>query len=312
MNNEISILQLMHTPGLGTRTLSKIISLYNSIETDFRGTLLDYLPEFVEKLRLQDVLSSVNQSGYESAVQLYDELQKHQITILIRGDSAYPRRLSTILGDYAPPVLFARGNSDLLKARTAGFCGSREASETALTVTENCVSELIKNNIVIVSGFARGVDLTAHLRALQDGGNTIFVLPLGILNFQWKSEIYQFVNDTNSLILSEFAPNFGWSAGNAMQRNSTIIGLSDALVLAACSAGGGSFEAGKTCLRLGQPLFVIDYDKSNTPEGNEYFLRNGAYQIRIDTDNIPNLEQLIKTIRESNPSSRQKSLFDSD
>ena len=312
MNDEITILQLMYLPGLGARTLSKIITLYNSMKADSRGPLEEYIPEFIEKLNLQDISASIGKSEIEAAEQLYEEIQTHDIQMLIRGQSQYPQKLADILADYTPPVLFIKGNLDLLEMKSAGFCGSRNPSETAVEATQNCVAELVNNNIAIVSGYARGIDLTAHGRALQDNGNTIFVLPLGILNFQWKSEIYQFINDTNSLIISEFPPNFGWNAGNAMQRNNTIIGLSDAMVLVECDTGGGSFEAGKACLRLGQTLYVIDYGQSITPAGNEYFIRNGAKTIKIDLNNTANLEQLLKSITESQPSRRQKSLFDRD
>lgn len=311
MNNEVTVLQLMHTSGLGTKTLSKILSYYNSINTNTNNLLSEYIPEFSDKLKIKPSMISDMDSQKDTAHALFEELDRHNIKIIIRGSSKYPSRLIDILGEYTPPVLFVRGNLDLLGEKTVGFCGSRKASEKALFITEKCVSKLVDSDITIISGYAQGVDMTAHNTALLHNGNTIFVLATGILNFKWKSTVYQHISDGNSLIISEFLPKFGWNAGNAMQRNSTICGLSAAMVLVESGISGGTFEAGKTALRFGVPLFVVEYAESNSStKGNEYFLTNGAHAIRGNANREPNLENLLNKISNESSKTAQKSFFD--
>jgi len=64
-----------------------------------------------------------------------------------------------------------------------------------------------------------------------------------------------------------------WSTANAMTRNHTICGLSDALVVVQAGISGGTFESGKFALRVRAPLFVADYAQPdvNAP-GNPYFI----------------------------------------
>jgi len=313
MNNEVTVLQLMHTSGLGIRTLSKILSYYNSNNINSSSLLSEYIPELPNKLNIKPNIISDIEFQRESAYELFDELDKHDIKMLIRGSSLYPGGLVDILGDYAPPVLFTRGNLGLLDKNAVGFCGSRNATQTALEFTEKCVSNLVKNNIVIVSGYAQGIDMTAHNTALINNGETIFVLATGILNFEWKSTIYQHINESNSLIISEFIPKFGWNAGNAMQRNNTICGLTNAMVLVESGLSGGTFEAGKSSLRFGVPLFVAEYSKSMpSSQGNEYFLNNGAYAISGASECEPNIKELLHTIDNPKLGPKQKSLFDKD
>src|SRR5687768_14451692 len=67
--------------------------------------------------------------------------------------------------------------------------------------------ELVKNNIPIVSGFARGVDITAHLTALENEGRTIAVLGGGFY-YTSPASHQKYVNMMveKGLFVSEFTP----------------------------------------------------------------------------------------------------------
>ena len=66
-----------------------------------------------------------------------------------------------------------------------------------------------------------------------------------------------------------------------MKRNSTIIGLSKAMILIEAGRTGGTFAAGEESLRTNTPLFVIDYAKPEvSAEANPYFISRGGHPIR--------------------------------
>src|SRR5262249_21335933 len=151
----------------------------------------------------------------------------------------------------APPVLFARGNRAILDQPAVAFGGSRKASEQGLCWTTAFVTRLAAEDVNIVSGYANGIDLAAHRAALGAGGATTLVLAEGILRFTPKPEIAEFLDDDRVLIVSEFGPRVLWSVGNAMQRNGTVLGLADAVVLVESGREGGTFAAGEQALKEG-------------------------------------------------------------
>jgi DNA processing protein len=228
-------------------------------------------------------------------------LRSNCVKILVFGQSGYPPRLDRLLLDSAPPVLFALGNLDLFQRPAVGFCGSRKASERGLQVASECAGLLAQRQINVVSGYAHGVDLAAHRSALESGGATTLVLAEGILQFKLKEQLRDVVSDNDLsrlLVVSEFPPGLPWRAHNAMARNRTICGLSHALIVIESGLEGGTFEAGRTALEIGEPLFCVEYaEPSLAAAGNPYFLKQGAFSLKRSRTGQPNLAKLISVVR---------------
>ena len=113
--------------------------------------------------------------------------------------------------------------------------------------------------MVVVSGYAKGVDTEAHLSALTAGGSTVAVLAEGIADFRLKQS-YGGLPDgalNRLLVISQFPPRQRWTAGAAMTRNQVIVGLGDAVVVVEAGAGGGTLRAGETALQTGKQLWVL-------------------------------------------------------
>jgi predicted Rossmann fold nucleotide-binding protein DprA/Smf involved in DNA uptake len=160
---------------------------------------------------------------------------------------------------------------------------------------------LAQQQINVISGYAHGIDLAAHRAALESGGTTTVVMAEGILHFKVKGELRGLVSkdDFSRLsVVSEFPPGLSWRAHNAMVRNRTICGLSHAMVVIESGSEGGTFEAGKAALELGEPLFCVEYSETQ-PEaaGNPYFLRHGAQSLRRSRNGEPNLTKLLAVVR---------------
>ena len=83
---------------------------------------------------------------------------------------------------YRPPlVLYYLGDITLLNNldKAIAVIGS-QATKYGLTMTEEIVTDLVKEDYVIVSGMARGIDAKAHEVALASKGKTIAVLGSGL------------------------------------------------------------------------------------------------------------------------------------
>ena len=291
------ILQLLLAKGVGEATIKKIFHFVMSA-----GCSLDCIfnskDSFLKTGIKENLIDSIfSDTTIERAHRLANELDAHHIKMITQIDASYPQQLIQNMGGNHPPVLFVKGNVDLLNNPSVGFCGSRKVSMKGLHITEDCAKQLAERNITVVSGYAAGTDLAAHSASLRYGGTTVFVLAEGILRFPIKSEVRNLLNEKNHVYVSQFLPTATWNAGNAMKRNGVIIGLSRAMILVESGKTGGTFAAGEESLKRGCPLFVIDFEKPEvSAEANPYFIQSGGMPIR-GKDGVPCLNKVFYAVQ---------------
>lgn len=218
--------------------------------------------------------------------------------VLARGEPPYPSRVVSLLGNKAPEYLYCLGNLDLLCKPSVGFCGSRKVSERGLAVAVDCANQLAPQGYVVVSGYAAGVDMAAHVTALEKGGGTIIVLPEGINHFRVKKEIRSVWDWERVLVISPFTPEAIWRPYRAMERNGLIIALSRAMVVIEAGAKGGTLNAGVNSLKLGVPLYVVEYgDMRESAQGNKELLLSGGRPLKKSArSGAANLDTLIRNV----------------
>lgn len=246
--------------------------------------LLSYTQQLGSMWKLEDwllsVLTAEQKAEYYSQYEMVEGLKIKSLEVFFNTvlDQSYPSMLKSLLKLNTPPVLSMIGNAQLLINRKVGFSGSRKVSEKGIAVTRDCVEQLSREkDVSIVSGYAQGVDKEAHYTALQAGGSTIIVLPTGISSFYVRQELKDVWDWNRVLVISEYLPKDKWSVNRAMNRNNTIIGLSDVMVVVEAGLTGGSLDAGLRSLEDKKPLFVPVY--SDYPEsalGNKMLLEKGA------------------------------------
>lgn len=203
-----------------------------------------------------------------------------------------------LLKNGKPQKVYCMGNLELLKTPGAGFCGSRKVSPAGIAVAEDCASQIAKLGYPVISGYAAGVDMTAHKTALAIGGTTIIVLPEGIDHFRIKKEIEEYWDWQRVLIISPFEPEMRWTVYRAMGRNNVIVALSRAMIVIEAGEKGGTLDAGFTSLKSKCPLFVVDYGSNEHALGNKILLKKGGYSIQksIKT-NRASLEMVLTCLK---------------
>lgn len=306
MNRSVSLEQfayyLQQTSGIGPAAMRATLKRIKETQLTPDEILNLNEKDLREKLNLKpEVITSIRNPSART-ISLWDALTEKGVIIRIFGFGGYPTRLLNVLGNTAPPILYLLGNEKLLESHAVGFCGSRKASVTGLDVAENCGEIFAERSINVISGYAAGVDMATHVGALRQGGSTIFVLPTGILQFRLKESISTLLDSSscNALVISEFPPGMPWKPHNAMTRNRTIVGFSDAMVVIESGLHGGTFEAGKTALSLGVPLFCVEYAiPPSSASGNTYFLSHGASPIRRSANGLPNISKILESIYDS-------------
>jgi len=290
------IYALLEKKGIGPASVNRLLQKWGTLSHNIR---------YDEKISKLADLANIDTEKFERSVYKWtNELEQlkrtRQISFIVITDSAYPSSLKELLGMSAPPALSYIGNANLLNSTAVGFCGSRNASTKGLKVASDTARELAKAGAIVVSGYARGVDMEAHLSSIKAGGRTILVLAEGIGHFRIKkleSRLGEPVDYSNILVLSEFSPFDKWSVSRAMQRNKTIIALTKALVVVEANPTGGTIEAGKTALKLGKPVFAAYYGPGKGSAGNQILLQMGARKFgRLHGTNTPNTSRILATL----------------
>lgn len=204
--------------------------------------------------------------GHSLAIAM-EKWQRAGLWVVTRSDPEYPWRLKQRLKTDSPPVLFGCGNRALLNAGGLAVIGSRNANDADLMFTNEVGAKAALERIAIISGGARGVDETAMLGAIKQGGVVIGVMADSLLKAATSSKWRKGLMDGHAVLVSPFYPEAGFSAGNAMARNKYIYCLADtSLVIHSGKKGGTLNGAEENLKKVWVPLWVkhtMDKDAAN-------------------------------------------------
>lgn len=185
---------------------------------------------------------------------------------------------------HSPAILYIKGNREILDEKSIAIVGSRDASETALKFTDNIAKLAGREFKVVVSGFAKGVDKQALDSAINYKGQSVIVLPQGIMTFgSGFKNYYRQIIDGDVLVLSTFFPKAPWKAELAMARNPIIYGLADEIYVAESAEKGGTWSGVIDGLRKGRKIYVRR-PESNEKNANNILIQKGA--IPVDFNGI--------------------------
>lgn len=307
MNKDTSfhILRLLETPGVGIAKANAVLGWANNLKIDLESLLADL--KALKNILTEQQVEFLN-SQFSSVLEVWDELEKKDVSFLSILSENYPKRLHTHLGKKAPPLLAVLGNKALLNKNSVGFCGSRKASEKGLATARDCSNQLALKDINIISGYAAGIDMATHQAALECSGTTTIVLAEGISHFRIKRDLKNLWDWERIVVISEFLPGIPWSVRNAMQRNQTICTLSQAMILIEAGNTGGSMGAGKLCLSMGIPLFAPVYEgMPETAVGNRNLLKQGAHSLLKSRKNKKaNIEPILSQLSSEQHSNKNE------
>lgn len=235
----------------------------------------------------ETVLQGLSQTQRREIGDDAEVLAAEGVQALLLAHDGYPQSLADTRS--ATAALFVSGPRQLLDRPAVGFCGSRKATPAGLRAASACSRALADHDVVVVSGYARGVDAAAHAGALAAGGATVLVLAEGLGRFRRRDdEISRLWDDRRVVVVSQFSPSQPWTTGGAMARNAVISGLSLALVVVEAGATGGTLAAGLRALEQGQRVFVLEPPGTDTP-GNAILRGRGAVTVRGHEELIRNL-----------------------
>ena len=273
-------LALAHTPKVKTKKKNEIIvKLFEE-----RKSIIDFFHSdsstWNKKYDLTQIEIELFKSAYNELSNyafLVEDLLEQGYNILPITSKDYSPILKKNLGrSYAPPVIYTKGNLQILKEKSVAIVGSRKANNVSLEFTDNVAKNASQDYKVVVSGFAKGVDKQALDSALKYKGQSIIVLPQGIATFKSGfKKYYKEIIEGDVLILSTFYSKAPWSVQLAMARNPIIYGLASEIYVAESSEKGGTWSGVMDGLRKGRAIYVRTPNAKET-NANEILISKGA------------------------------------
>jgi DNA protecting protein DprA len=304
-------LLLAFESGLTTRIANTIFALWCS---DQGRTLDDFFSADVQEWHSvchlnRKIIEKVEQarSRLSAQIVLAEQLQREKIGMLTALDAAYPERLKTSLTlSHIPPVLFYKGDLDILKRETIAIIGSRNASADSLLFASTTACYLAEQGANVTSGNARGVDRAAYTGAVSSGaGHTTVILPQGIrtLSGAQMRALQPLIEAGQVLLLSQFHPDASWFAGRAMERNHLVTGLAQVMIVAESGSKGGTWEGATGALKRGWRVYVRQPCDDQSLSGNQLLLERGALPLLWPSDTF---DDMLSSILQESRAIREK------
>ncbi|MRH42247.1 DNA-protecting protein DprA [Aquibacillus halophilus] len=204
----------------------------------------------------------------QKANHLYNDLHNEKIIQSLASDSKMCK-VVTILDPYYPPllktivdpplVLYFLGNHNLLtQMPSLSVVGTRNPTWEANRKMNKIVTPLIKQDWVIVSGMAKGIDGIAHRLALSNNGKTIAVLGSGFQKIYPKQHLNLFQQLASSqLVISEYPPETPPRPCHFPERNRIISGLSFGTIVIEAKEKSGSLITVDQALEQGREVYAV-------------------------------------------------------
>lgn len=231
---------LTYLPQVGPVTGKKLASLYPDLYPIFS------LPDYQA-----DAARVLSEASKTVAICRADGVE-----ILFFTQSGFPQRLKNLYD--APLVLFKLGKADLNAPRIVAVVGTRHASDIGKKVTHDLVQSSQVDGVVLVSGFARGIDIALHQACLQYEVLTIAVLAGGFRHI-YPPENAFYVDSIleNGALLSEYAPHVPPASYYFPVRNRIIAGMSDATVVVEAAEKGGALITADYASNYDRSVFAV-------------------------------------------------------
>lgn len=266
-----ALLVLEALPGVGPRRVQRILHA--------AGSAVEALahPGFLEEWVGKDAAASARSvEARDRARGGVEDALRWGMEIVTYADPSFPPALRQLADP--PPVLFLRGNAELLGTPGVAIVGARKATARARQVAHRLGAAVARTGVPVVSGLALGVDGAAHRGALEAEGPTVAVLGRGA-DRAYPSSHHDLFRQVvaRGLVVSEFVPGTPALPYNFPRRNRILAGLASTLVVVEAAARSGALISVDHALDLGVDVWAVPgpFDEPACAGSNE-LLADGA------------------------------------
>lgn len=250
-------------------SLSAITGIKNGVtETEYRHTLLS------------------------RAVTERDFTYNNRIDCRFFNDTCYPRRLLEC--EDAPVMIYSLGDCDLNSAHVIGVVGTRHATPYGMDFVSRLIADLssMTDNLVIVSGLAYGIDVSAHKAAINNHIPTVGVLAHGLNTIypaDHRSVAARMISE-GGMLLTEYPSSSQIHKGNFLARNRIIAGLCDCVVVIESGEKGGAMSTARMAQAYNRDVFAVPGRINDTySRGCNYLIASQQACLLRNADDLVNI-----------------------
>ena len=252
--DRLAWLALTLSPGLGPR---RIVEAMRQLEA---ASQIFGLPlTAIEGLKFPAAAAQFVFDGQARAAaeQEWLRAREHGLQVVTFGCPQYPERLKEIYDP--PPVLWVRGNADLLARPSIAIVGTRHPTPYGTGIAEMLARDLSARGMLIVSGMARGVDSAAHKGALAAGKPTVAVWGTGadVIYPKENKKLAEDILATGGAIVSELPLGTFPAPQNFPRRNRILSGVSVGVLVVEASENSGTRVTARCAADQGRDVFAV-------------------------------------------------------
>lgn len=293
MEDRIFLLALTLIPGIGPARIK-------SMSVHLPGRLRDLLHFSINELRQISGIgeslarqvhhflhhTATREEAVASAEKQMAELQRYNAELITILDPLYPPLLKEI---YDPPTcLFVRGQLSALNEPALAVVGTRYASHYGKQVTTQLCRDLACCGVVIVSGLAYGIDMTAHTATLENGGRTVAVLASGVdtIYTDPQGKLWPKIIERGALISEEWLGS-ELSPAKFPKRNRIISAITSGTIVVESDLKGGSLITAASALEQNREVFAVPGNIfSRTSRGTNRLIQQGSAKAVMSVEDI--------------------------
>ena len=208
-------------------------------------------------------------------------------------DEDWPSGVNDLL---SPPIgLVIKGNRQVLNDldKSISIVGSRKPTSYGIQIAKSLAMQAVKQDLVVVSGGAYGIDTASHIGALAGDGKTICVLAGG-LNHLYPLDNLKLFNkiSISGLLISEVMPSVSSKPYRFLIRNRLIAALSKATVVVEAEFVSGSIRTARDAAEIFRPVFAIPGEVTSA-------LSEGCHRLIAEriADIATSLDEILEIIK---------------
>jgi DNA processing protein len=270
--------------GVGSITARQLVSYCGGAKEVFEASKKGLLaiptigPVTVEAILTSDALK-------KAEVEL-EFIEKHKIQALSYNDAAFPQRLKQ--QHDCPFLLYYRGNADLNHFRVVGIVGTRKPTPYGEAMCREIIEGLQSYNIMVISGLAYGIDVTAHKKCLELGIHNIGAIAHGFSSMypsEHRKVAAQMIECGG--LITEHTSEVQPDPRHFPMRNRLIAGICDALFVVETANSGGSMITAEIAHSYNKDVFALPgKTKDKYSQGCNLLIKNNKAALIESAEDI--------------------------
>ncbi|MDR2681465.1 MAG: DNA-processing protein DprA [Holosporaceae bacterium] len=293
---KLARLQIVRSGSIGPSLFWNLINLYGSGEKALKA-----LP-----ILSKSSTKPLEICSDEKIEQELENLKKIGAELIFFEDELYPPLLRTLPDP--PPLLTFLGQKEkalkFFQKNIISVVGSRNSSIHARKFCTSLCEKLSDEDVIIVSGMARGIDTCAHIGSLKNGTVAILAGGINVIYLQENAKLYEEIAK-NGCIFTEMPYNTAMQPQLFPRRNRIIAGISSGTAVIEAAEQSGSLITARFALEYNRDVFAVPgFPLDPRSIGCNNLLKDGAILVQNSQDILDHLKNrkiIQQTLFEERP-----------